>query len=179
MKLKPLEELFGISESGAEEAGFQILHLDPAAVKDFSGHPFSVTLDAEMEELAESIKNNGVLYPGIARPLPDGGYEAIAGHRRKQACILAGLTSMPFYVKAYSDDEAAVIMVESNLHRSHISIREKAFAYRMHMEAESASMQKGVCRNAADMNACGPMKYWPKGQGRAGIPYSGISALPG
>lgn len=136
MKLKPLEELFGISESGAEEAGFQILHLDPAAVKDFSGHPFSVTLDAEMAELAESIKNNGVLYPGIARPLPDGGYEAIAGHRRKQACILAGLTSMPFYVKAYSDDEAAVIMVESNLHRSHISIREKAFAYRMHMEAE-------------------------------------------
>ncbi len=136
MKLKPLEELFGISESGAGEAGFPILDLDPAAVKDFNGHPFSVALDGEMAELVESIKNNGVLYPGIARPLPDGSYEAIAGHRRKQACILAGLPSMPFYIKEYSDDEAAVIMVESNLHRSRISIREKAFAYRMHMEAE-------------------------------------------
>ncbi len=134
MKLKPLEELFGVPENDREGDAARILEL--SELKDFSGHPFEVRMDEDMAELVESIRKNGILCPGIARPAKEGGYEIIAGHRRKAACILAGLASMPFYVGNYSDDEATVVMVESNLYRTRISIREKAFAYKMHMEAE-------------------------------------------
>lgn len=148
MTMKPLEELFGISEKEPDsDQPFQILDLDPAAVTDFPGHPFDVKMDEDMAELVESIRKRGVLNPGIARPAQNGGYEAIAGHRRKTACVLAGVTAMPFMVRDYSDDEAVLIMVESNIQRNHISIREKAFSYRMHMEA-----QKRLNRAEKDMD---------------------------
>lgn len=137
MTMKPLEELFGISDQELDSGRpFRILDLDPAAVRDFPGHPFAVKMDKDMAELVESIRQRGVLHPGIARPAPGGGYEAIAGHRRKTACTLAGVAMMPFMVRDYSDDEAVLIMVESNIQREQISIREKAFSYRMHMEAQ-------------------------------------------
>lgn len=133
MKLKPLEELFGIPEGEKEDSDIRILEL--SETQSFADHPFLVNMDADMVELVDSIRKNGILCPGIARPAA-GGYEIIAGHRRKEACILAGLTSMPFHVRDYSDEEATVVMVESNLHRTKIRVSEKAFAYKMHMEAE-------------------------------------------
>lgn len=136
MTLKPLEELFGYDEEEqAVNKKIQIVDLDPEKVRDFNGHPFEVKMDEDMAELVDSIKRNGVLQPGIARMTADGGHEAITGHRRKYACRLAGQTSMPFIVGDYTDDEATIIMVESNIHRPNISIREKAYSYRMHYEA--------------------------------------------
>ena len=151
MQLKSLEELFGMADDvqGGDPA-FQILQLNPAEMKDFADHPFLVKMDEDMAELVESIRKNGVLHPGIARPIGSGGYEIIAGHRRKQACLLAGLTQMPFYVRDYSDDEAVIIMVESNIQRTSVSIKEKAFAYKMHMEAEKRMhCGKGLRSDAA------------------------------
>lgn len=137
MTFKPLEELFGCSEEDLSpvDKKMKIIELDPAEVSDFKGHPFAVTMDEAMAELVDSIRRNGVLHPGIARPTPEGGYEAIAGHRRKYACQLAGQERMPFIVRDYTDDEATMIMVESNIQRPNISVREKALAYRMHYEA--------------------------------------------
>ena len=134
MQLKPLEELFGMEEAESKEFG--IVKLDPEKVEDFSDHPFEVKIDENMAELVESIRRNGVLMPGLARPTRNGGYQAISGHRRKAACKLAGIREMPFIVRDYSDDEATVIMVESNIQRPNVSIKEKAYAYKMHMEAQ-------------------------------------------
>ena len=133
MDLKPLEELFGIADQEEvkdDGAGgdFQIKKLALNKTIGFLNHPFKVEMDAAMAELVESVRKHGVLHPGIARPTQDGDYEVIAGHRRRYACELAGLEEMPFIVRNYSDDEATVIMVESNIQRPNISLREKAFA---------------------------------------------------
>ena len=140
MDLKPLEELFGIADQEVKDDGaggdFQIKKLPLNKTIGFLNHPFKVEMDAAMAELVESVRKHGVLHPGIARPAQDGDYEVIAGHRRRYACELAGLEEMPFIVRNYSDDEATVIMVESNIQRPNISLKEKAFAYRMHMEAQ-------------------------------------------
>ena len=97
----------------------------------FKDHPFKVLDDAKMDETVESIKQNGVLNPGVVRPRPEGGYEIIAGHRRKRACELAGLETMPVVIRNYTDDEAVVAMVDTNLQREEILPSEKAHAYRM------------------------------------------------
>jgi len=101
----------------------------------FENHPFQVRDDEAMRKLADSIRENGVLVPGMARPRSGGGYELIAGHRRKRACELAGIQSMPVIVKALDRDEATVIMVDSNLQRETILLSERAFAYKMKLEA--------------------------------------------
>jgi len=101
----------------------------------FENHPFQVRDDEAMRKLADSIRENGVLVPGMARPRNDCGYELIAGHRRKRACELAGIQSMPVIVKALDRDEATVIMVDSNLQRETILPSERAFAYKMKLEA--------------------------------------------
>ncbi len=152
MQMKPLAELFGIpEETQQEDLSVQIMELALSEVRDFSDHPFAVKMDADMAELVESVKQNGVLHPGIARPMRDGGYEIIAGHRRKMACSLAGISSMPFMVREYSDEEAVIIMVESNIQRSRVSIREKAFSYRMHMEAQKRLTAAGREKRSQDM----------------------------
>ena len=97
----------------------------------FKDHPFKVLDDAKMDETVESIKQNGVLNPGVVRPRSEGGYEIIAGHRRKRACELAGLETMPVVIRNYTDDEAVVAMVDTNLQREEILPSEKAHAYRM------------------------------------------------
>ena len=97
----------------------------------FKDHPFKVLDDAKMDETVESIKQNGVLNPGVVRPRPEGGYEIIAGHRRKRACELDGLETMPVVIRNYTDDEAVVAMVDTNLQREEILPSEKAHAYRM------------------------------------------------
>ena len=101
----------------------------------FPDHPFQVREDASMQETAESVKEYGVLVPALARPREDGGYELIAGHRRKHACELAGLTTMPVIVRSIDRDAATIIMVDSNLQRENILPSERAKAYKMKMEA--------------------------------------------
>ncbi len=110
VRLNSFEDLFG----GAENpAGEQVTHAKLADLHTFKGHPFRVLDDEKMEETKESISRYGVLVPGIARPRAEGGYEIIAGHRRKRGSELAGLDTMPIIVRDYTDDEATIIMVES------------------------------------------------------------------
>jgi len=104
-------------------------------ISDFPNHPFKVKTDEAMLEMADSVKQYGVLVPGLVRPKADGGYEMIAGHRRKKASELAGLETMPCIVREMDDDAATIIMVDSNLQRESILPSEKAFAYKMKLEA--------------------------------------------
>ena len=116
---------------------YEINNVPLTDLHSFKNHPFKVIDDDKMSELVESIKKSGVLTPGIVRADIDGGYEIISGHRRKRACELAGLTEMPVVIKHLNDDEAVIAMVESNSQREEILPSEKAFAYKMRLEALS------------------------------------------
>ena len=134
IKMESFDDLFGGSsaqETGAE----QIVNAPLADLHEFKDHPFKVLDDEKMEETTESIRLYGVLVPGIARPRTGGGYELIAGHRRKHGSERAGKTEMPIIVRNYSDDEATIIMVDSNIQREDILPSEKAKAYKMKYEA--------------------------------------------
>lgn len=134
VKLNSFDDLFGSSEmqtAGSE----QIINAPLAELYDFKNHPFRVIDDEKMEETTESIRQYGVLVPGIARPRAGGGYELIAGHRRKRGSQRAGKSEMPVIVRNYSDDEATIIMVDSNIQREDILPSEKAKAYRMKYDA--------------------------------------------
>ncbi len=113
-----------------------VVEIPLADLHEFRNHPFRVVDDEKMEETAASIKEHGVLVPGIVRPLIDGGYEIISGHRRKRACEVLGLETMPAIIKNYTDDQAVIAMVDSNLYRDDILPSEKAKAYRMKYDAE-------------------------------------------
>ncbi len=129
--LQSLDVLFGTTSE--EQAGIQQIALDN--LHPFSNHPFKVLDDDKMAELSESVRTHGVLVPGIVRIKDTGGYEIIAGHRRKRACEIAGLKTMPVIIKDLTDDESTVIMVDSNIQREELLISEKAFAYRMKYDA--------------------------------------------
>ena len=132
--LESFDDLFG--GNAAQEKGIeQIINAPLAELYTFKDHPFRVEDDEKMEETAESIRQYGVLVPGIARPRAGGGYEIIAGHRRKRGSELAGKTEMPVVVRNYTDDEATIIMVDSNIQREDILPSEKARAYKMKYEA--------------------------------------------
>ena len=134
IKMESFDDLFGensVQETGAE----QIINAPLADLYEFKDHPFKVLDDQKMEETTESIRLYGVLVPGIARPRAGGGYELIAGHRRKHGSERAGKTEMPIIVRNYSDDEATIIMVDSNIQREDILPSEKAKAYKMKYEA--------------------------------------------
>lgn len=134
IKMESFDDLFG--GSGAQEIGAeQIINAPLADLHEFKDHPFKVLDDEKMEETTESIRLYGVLVPGIARPRTGGGYELIAGHRRKHGSERAGKTEMPIIVRNYSDDEATIIMVGSNIQREDILPSEKAKAYKMKYEA--------------------------------------------
>lgn len=141
IKLNSYEDLFGVTQvpAGTE----QVQEIPLSELHEFQGHPFKVLDDEKMQETVESIKNYGVLMPGIARPRAGGGYEIIAGHRRKHGCELAGLSTMPVFVRDYSDDEATIIMVDSNIQREDILPSEKAKAYAMKYEAMKHQGSKG------------------------------------
>ena len=113
----------------------KIIEIEIERLRSFKNHPFQVKDDKKMEDLSECIKQYGVLVPGIVRLRESGGYELVAGHRRKRACELAGLEKMPVIIKDLTDDEATVIMVDSNIQREELLISEKAFAYKMKYEA--------------------------------------------
>lgn len=134
VKLNSFDDLFGNNEM--QTAGLeQIINAPLAELHDFKNHPFRVVDDEKMEETTESIRQYGVLVPGIARPRTDGGYELISGHRRKYGSQRAGKSEMPVIVRNYSDDEATIIMVDSNIQREDILPSEKAKAYKMKYEA--------------------------------------------
>ena len=133
--MTPLDDLFSTDESRAEAQLEKVVTLNPADISDFPNHPFKVKQDEAMAEMVDSVKQYGVLVPALVRPKADGGYEMVAGHRRKCAATLAGITEMPCIVRNLTDDEATIIMVDSNLQRETILPSEKAFASKMKLEA--------------------------------------------
>lgn len=142
IKLSSFDDLFGTQEAGTGTE--QVQEIPLCELHEFRGHPFKVVDDEKMQETVESIKNYGVLMPGIARPRAEGGYELIAGHRRRHGCELAGLSTMPMFVRDYTDDEATIIMVDTNIQREDILPSEKARAYSMKYEAMKHQGKKGT-----------------------------------
>ena len=130
IKINSFTDLIGGDNNEVCEIELKELH-------DFKDHPFKVKDDEKMQEMVESIKKTGVLVPGVVRAKAEGGYEIIAGHRRKRACELAGLTTMPVVIRKYNNDEAVLAMIDSNLQREEILPSEKAVAYKMKLEALS------------------------------------------
>lgn len=135
IKLTTVADLFSTEESRADEKREKVMDISLSEISDFPGHPFKVKADEAMLEMADSVKQYGVLVPGLVRPKADGGYEMVAGHRRKKASELAGRETMPCIVRELDDDQATIIMVDSNLQRENIAPSEKAFAYKMKLEA--------------------------------------------
>ncbi len=135
MKLPSVDNLFTTQEQRDEEKREKVRDIDITEISDFPNHPFKVKTDEKMLEMVDSIKEYGVLIPALVRPKSEGGYEMVAGHRRKMASELAGKEIMPCLVRNLTDDEAVVIMVDSNLQREEVLPSEKAFAYKMKLEA--------------------------------------------
>ena len=135
--LPPLADLFSTSDERALEAQTQerVMMLPVSEPHDFPGHPFQVRDDEEMEKLAESITQHGVLMPGLVRPRAAGGYEIVAGHRRKFASMKAGIREMPVIVRDMDDDTAVILMVDSNVQRENVLPSEKARAYKMKLDS--------------------------------------------
>jgi len=142
IELTAYDDLFQTDESRAEAALSKIRDIPLSEIDEFPDHPFKVLMDEDMEQLVESVKRNGVMTPATVRLKEDGRYELISGHRRKKACELAGLETLKCEVKDLTRDEAIIIMVESNLQRSVILPSEKAFAYKMRLEAMKRQGQR-------------------------------------
>lgn len=142
IKLTSVDDLFSTEESRADEQREKVLDIPLSEIADFQNHPFKVKTDEAMLEMADSIKQYGVLVPALVRPKEGGGYEMVAGHRRKKAGELAGRESMPCIVRDLDNDEATIIMVDSNLQRENISPSEKAFAYKMKLGAMKRQGQR-------------------------------------
>lgn len=147
--MTPLDDLFSTDESRAEAQLEKVVTLNSADISDFPNHPFKIRQDEAMAEMVDSVKQYGVLVPVLVRPKADGGYEMVAGHRRKCAATLARITEMPCIVRNLTDDEATIIMVDSNLQRETILPSEKAFAYKMKLEA--MKRQAGRPKNSAPL----------------------------
>lgn len=170
IRLSSLDDLFLTEETRQEaqaDAGREKVRMIPLdELHPFAHHPFKVKDDEAMQDTVESVKAYGVLVPAIARPREEGGYELVAGHRRHRASLLAGLAEMPVIVRAMDDDEATIIMVDSNLQRETLLPSERAFAYRMKLEAlkhqglrtDLTSVQVGQKLNAREMVAKGTGK---------------------
>lgn len=135
MKLPSVADLFTTQEQRDEDKRENVREISIAEISDFPNHPFKVKTDEKMLEMADSVKEYGVLMPALVRPKPEGGYEMVAGHRRKMASELAGKEEIPCIVRSLTDDEATIIMVDSNLQREVVLPSEKAFAYKMKLDA--------------------------------------------
>lgn len=142
IELTAYDDLFQTDESRAEAALSKIRDILISEIDEFPDHPFKVLMDEDMEQLVDSIKRNGVMTPATVCLKEDGRYELISGHRRKKACELAGLDTLKCEVKEFSRDEAIIVMVESNLQRTTILPSEKAFAYKMRLEAMNRQGQR-------------------------------------
>ena len=135
MILPTAADLFSTQEERDEEKRESVRDIPLAEISDFPNHPFKVKMDEEMQDMAESVRQYGVLVPALVREKPEGGYEMIAGHRRKMASELAEQTTIPCLVRNLTDDESIIVMVDSNLQREKILPSEKAFAYKMKLDA--------------------------------------------
>ena len=159
INLKPLDDIFSTEESRADAQREKVQEIPLGELHPFRNHPFKVKDDAAMQDTVESVREYGVLVPAIARPDPDGGYELIAGHRRHHASELAGKETMPVIIRDLDDDAATIIMVDSNLQREELLPSERAFAYKMKLEAirhqgkrqELTSSQVGMKLQALDI----------------------------
>ena len=135
IKLNTVDDLFSTEESRQDANREKVIEIPLVELYPFKHHPFKVVDDERMLDTADSIREYGVLVPAIARPREEGGYELVAGHRRKRGCELAGLSTMPVIVRNLDDDAATIIMVDSNIQRESLLPSERAFAYRMKLEA--------------------------------------------
>ena len=135
VSLNKYDDIFSTEQSRAEDRLEKVREIPLAELHPFKNHPFKVLDDESMQRTVESIARFGVLSPAIARPSPDGGYELVAGHRRHHACELVGMETMPVIVRDLDDDAATILMVDSNLQRETILPSERAFAYKMKLEA--------------------------------------------
>ena len=133
--LPTLDDLFSTQAERDDAKLERVRNIPLAELHPFKGHPFKVQNNEEMQRMIESIRKVGAITPALARPLPDGGYELISGHRRLAACQVLGVETMPVIVRELSDDEAVIAMVDANLQRETILPSEKAFAYKMKLEA--------------------------------------------
>ena len=161
LSLTSYDDLFSTDASRADADREAIMDVPLSELYPFRDHPFKVKDDDKMQETAESIREYGVLVPALARPRAGGGYELISGHRRKRGCELAGLTTMPVIVRELDDDAAVIVMVDSNIQRESLLPSERAFAYKMKLEAikhqgarsDLTSVQVGQKLNARDIVA--------------------------
>lgn len=135
MNLPSVDDLFTTQEERDQKNQEYVKNISVYDISDFPNHPFQVRMDAKMVETIESVREHGVLVPALVREKPTGGYEMISGHRRKMASEMAGLENLPCIVRNLSDDEAVIVMVDSNLQREEILPSEKAFAYKMKLDA--------------------------------------------
>ena len=135
LQMNSLDELFSSQEERDDAKLERVKEIPLTELHPFKDHPFKIQNDDEMKRLMESIQKFGTLTPALARPLPEGGYELISGHRRLAACQVLGIETMPVIVREMSDDEAVIAMVDTNLQREHILPSEKAFAYKMKLDA--------------------------------------------
>lgn len=135
VKLASVDDLFSTEESRQDSDREKVREIPLSQLHPFKGHPFKVRDDASMMDTVDSVRQYGILVPAIARPDPNGGYELVAGHRRHRACQLAELETMPVIVRELDDDAAVLVMVDSNLQREHILPSERAFAYKMKLNA--------------------------------------------
>ena len=142
--LTSLDDLFTTQEERDNEQLERVMLIPLSELRPFKDHPFKIQNDEEMERIVESIRKVGVLSPGLARPTADGSYELVSGHRRLAACQQLELETMPVVVREMTDDEAVIAMVDANLQREHILPSEKAFAYKMKLEALSHQGQTSV-----------------------------------
>ncbi len=140
--LTSLDDLFKTQEERAQEQKETIVEIPLSRIEPFPNHPFQVKMDRDMEKLVESVAQIGVVHPALVRPTENGGYQMIAGHRRMKASELAGKASIACIVRNLTDDEATIAMVETNLHREYILPSEKAFAYKMKLEAMKRQGQR-------------------------------------
>lgn len=135
-------DLFSTQEERDNARRSYVTDLPAAEISDFPDHPFKVRMDEEMERLVDSVKERGILSPVLVRPLPDGSYQMVSGHRRKRAAELAALPTVPCIIRELTDDEAIIVMVDSNLQREQILPSEKAFAYKMKLDAMKRQGQR-------------------------------------
>ena len=135
VKLTSVDDLFSTEESREIEQREKVMEIPLSELRPFKDHPFKVLDDERMLDTVESVKQYGVLSPALARPHPEGGYELVSGHRRHRAAELAGLETMPTIIRNLDDDEATIIMVDSNLQRETVLPSERAWAYRMKLDA--------------------------------------------
>lgn len=133
--LTSVDSMFTTQEERDNAQRSYVIDLPAAEISDFPDHPFKVRMDESMMELADSVKQHGILVPSLVRPMPDGSYQMVSGHRRKRAAELAELPAVPCIVRELTDDEAIIIMVDSNLQREQVLPSEKAFAYKMKLDA--------------------------------------------